>query len=381
MTKQSPMLDVMAGYVERGEIPGIVTAVVRGAFTGGGDVRIETVGSLAFDGSDMDRDTIVRIASMTKPIAAVAAMTLVEDGVLDLDSPVDKLLPELADRRVLRDPTGSLDDTVPAERAVTLRDILTFRIGFGMSKRVPFTSPIMKVAAEREVGVAPPKTTAPLTPDEWMTRFGALPLMFQPGSEWAYQTSATVLGILIARAAGRTLPDYLADRVFTPLGMRDTAFDVPESKRDRFATEYLVDPATRELVVFDDPSESKWATLWPSPDAGGDLVSTMDDFLAFAHMMATGGGGILTPASVAQITTDQLTPAQSTFSTDTGWGFGTSVIRSGEHVGRYGWNGGLGTYWINDPAEDLIAILLTQRMWESPTPPPVASDFLTAAYT
>lgn len=372
------MREAMAAYVERGEIPGIVTAVARGD-----TVRIDAVGATALGGPDpMDHHTIFRIASMTKPIVGVAAMTLVEDGVLDLDAPVDGYLPELADRRVLVRPDGPLHETVPARRPVTTRDLLTFRLGFGMSMAVPFDAPIMAAASERQVGVAAPRTLAPLTPEEWLARFGELPLMFQPGERWTYQTSATVLGILIARAAGRPLGDYLNDRVLGPLGMTDTGFAVPVQKRDRFATEYLRDPSTGELVVFDGAGEdSKWARTPPSPDGGGDLVSTVDDFLAFARMLAAGGGEILSPSSVRQMTKDQLTPEQSTFDPAIGWGFALSVERSGPHAGRYGWSGGLGTYWFNDPGQDLIGVLLTQRMWDSPQPPAVVGDFIAAAYS
>jgi CubicO group peptidase (beta-lactamase class C family) len=371
------MREAMAAYVERGEIPGIVTATARG-----GKLEIDAVGATTLGGSDaVGHETIFRIASMTKPIVGVAAMTLVEDGVLRLDEPVDEYLPELADRRVLRRPDGPLDDTVPATRPVTLRDLLTFRLGFGMSMAVPIEAPVMVAAAEREVGVAPPRTLAPLTSRQWLARFGELPLMFQPGEQWTYQTSATVLGILVARATGQTLGDCLRERIFGPLGMRDTGFAVPAGKQRRFATAYCVEPGGRELVVFDGPGEeSKWATVPPSPDGGGDLVSTMDDFLAFAQMMASGGGEILSPSTITEITTDQLTPQQSTFDPAVGWGFAMSVVRSGEHVGRYGWNGGLGTYWFTDPAEDLVAILLTQRAWDSPQPPSVVSDFIAAAY-
>jgi CubicO group peptidase (beta-lactamase class C family) len=371
------MREAMAGYVERGEIPGIVTATVRG-----GKVEIDAVGATTLGGSrPVDHDTIFRISSMTKPIVGVAAMTLVEDGVLGLDEPVDELLPELAERSVLVRPDGPLEETVPARRPITTRDLLTFRLGFGMSMAVPFTAPIMAAAAQRQVGVAPPKTLTPLTTGQWLARFAELPLMFQPGEQWAYQTSATILGILIARAAGRPLDDCLRERIFAPLGMRDTGFAVPAGKRDRFATEYMLDPMTRELVVFDGAGgDSKWAELPAAPDGGADLVSTVDDFLAFARMMAAGGGDILSPAAIAEITTDQLTPEQSTFDPSVGWGLGMSVVRSGKHIGQYGWNGGLGTYWFNDPAEDLVGILLTQRMWESPRPPSVVGDFLTAAY-
>jgi CubicO group peptidase (beta-lactamase class C family) len=371
------MREAMAAYVERGEIPGIVTATAHR-----GTVQINAIGTTTLGGTDPVRhDTIFRIASMTKPIVGVAAMTLVEDGVLRLDDPVETHLPELAGRRVLRRPDGPIDDTVPANRPITLRDVLTFRLGFGMSMAVPFTAPIMVAAAERQVGVAPPRTTEALTTQEWLSRFGELPLMFQPGERWAYQTSATVLGILVARASGRTLGDYLGERIFAPLGMRDTGFHVPTGKRGRFATEYRVDPGSRKLVVFDGTGEdSKWAEVPPSPDGGADLVSTVEDYLAFARMTAAGGGEILSPATVAEMTTDQLAPGQATFEPAVGWGYAMSVVRSGDHVGQYGWSGGLGTFWFNDPAQDLVAILLTQRMWNSPSPPPVVGDFVAAAY-
>jgi CubicO group peptidase (beta-lactamase class C family) len=370
------MRDVISAYVDRGEIPGIVAATVHD-----GEVQIDAVGTTALGGPEPVRhDTIFRIASMTKPIVGAAAMTLIEDGVIGLDDAIDAVIPELAGRRVLRRPDGPINDTAPANRSITVRDVLTFRLGFGMSMDVPFTAPIMVAAAERQVGVAPPKTLAQLTTDEWLARFGELPLMFQPGEAWTYQTSATVLGILVARASGRSLADYLADRIFEPLGMVDTSFVVPPEKRDRFATQYLVDPATRQLVVFDDPYDSKWADVPPSPDGGADLVSTIDDYIAFARMMSAGGAGVLTPESVDRMTTNQLTPAQSTFAPEVGWGFAQSVVRSGDHAGEYGWSGGLGTYWFNNPADDLVAILLTQRMWESPQPPSVVGDFIRAAY-
>jgi CubicO group peptidase (beta-lactamase class C family) len=371
------MIKPMAGYVDRGEIPGIVTATVRG-----GEVRVDAVGRIAFgdDAAPVRPDTVFRIASMTKPICAVAALTLVEDGVLALDEPVDRLLPELAGRRVLRRADGPLTDTVPAKRPITVRDVLTFRTGFGFSATVPFTAPALVEAGRLQVGVAPPRTTEPLTPDEWLARFATLPLIHQPGAAWTYQTSATILGILIARAAGTSLDAYLLERVFEPLGMPDTGFAVPKRDRNRFTTMYAVDPGTRALVPADTPADSAWATVPPCPDAGGDLVSTVEDFLRFARALAAGGGGVVSPETVAAMTTDQLEPGQSTFDPEVGWGFGLSVTRSGPHAGRYGWSGGLGTCWFTDPRADLIAILLTQRAWESPQPPPVADDFITAAY-
>jgi CubicO group peptidase (beta-lactamase class C family) len=281
---------------------------------------------------------------------------------------------------VLRRPDGPLDETVPAERSITLRDLLTFRLGFGMTGAVPMTAPIMLAATEREVGVAPPKTQTDVSPDVWLARFSELPLMFQPGTQWAYQTGATVLGILIARASGRSLDDYLRERIFGPLGMRDTGFFVPASELGRLATEYVT-ASTGGLTVFDDNVKSRWAQPPVNPDAGGDLVSTVNDYLAFARMMSSGGAGILSADSIAQMTTNQLTPDQATFDPEVGWGLCQSVVRAGAHAGEYGWSGGLGTVWFNNPVDDLTAILLTQRMWESPTPPPVVTDFVREAYS
>jgi hypothetical protein len=171
------MHNVMAGHVERGEVPGIVTLVSRR-----GEVHVDAIGMKAVGGRDpMRRDTIFRITSMTKPITAAATMILVEECKLRLDEPVDRLLPELAGRRVLKSLDGPLDDTVPAKRPITVRDLLTLRMGFGVVMGPPDVYPIQKAVGELQiVGFGPPNQSTPHDPDEWIRRLGTLPLMVRP---------------------------------------------------------------------------------------------------------------------------------------------------------------------------------------------------------
>src|ERR1700682_4170191 len=231
--------DVMTVHVDDGSMPGLVSLVSRR-----GEVFVDTIGRIAIDGAPMARDTIFRIASMTKPVTAVAAMILVEECKLRLDDPVDRWLPELADRKVLRAIDAPLDDTVQAKRAITLRDLLTFRLGFRMIMLFPDRYPIQKAIAE--AGFAPGPVFPCFPPDELMKRYGSLPLIYQPGERWLYNSGAEILGVLIARVAGTTFGEFLSERIFAPLGMKDTAFSVPETKRDRFATSYARDHTTQQ---------------------------------------------------------------------------------------------------------------------------------------
>jgi CubicO group peptidase (beta-lactamase class C family) len=380
------MHDLMAGHVSSGGVPGMVLLVSRY-----GEVHADAIGNMAIGGAPMERDTIFRIASMTKPVAAVAAMILVEECKLRLDDPVDPFLPELANRRVLRTIESEIDDTVPAERAITLRDILTFRLGYGMIPIWPDRYPIQK--AITAAGLAPGPAFPAFPPDELMRRYGALPLVHQPGERWLYNAGSEILGVLIARAAGKTLGEYLHERIFEPLGMTDTAFYVPQDKLDRFATTYMRDRETDRLKVFDDPTSERFTSQPVFENASGGLVSTADDFNAFAQMMLNGGRlgneRILSRPSVELMTTDQLTPEQKRgqelfFGDNRGWGFGLSVFTRRDQLcnvpGRYGWEGGFGTSWYSDPKENLTGILLTQRMMESPQMPAVMADFWTLAY-
>jgi CubicO group peptidase (beta-lactamase class C family) len=199
------MHDVMAGHVERGEVPGLVTLVNRR-----GEVHIEAIGVQASGRRDpMRRDTIFRIASMTKPIAAVAAMILVEECRLRLDEPVDRWLPELAGRMVLKRLDGPLDDTVPAKRPLSLRDLLTLRMGLGYVMDAAGPYPILKAANERKLLLGPTRPQSLPAPDEWIRGVATLPLMYQPGERWMYDVGLDVLGVLIARAAGQPLEAFL----------------------------------------------------------------------------------------------------------------------------------------------------------------------------
>jgi CubicO group peptidase (beta-lactamase class C family) len=395
-TRFGRLHDIMAGYVERGDVPGIVTLVCRR-----GEVHVDAIGMKAVGGATargdgrMRRDTIFRISSMTKPITAAATMLLVEECKLRLDEPVDRLLPELAHRKVLRRLDGPLDDTVPANRPITVRDLLTFRMGFGQMMAPPDACPILKAASEQQIGMGPPRPSTMPAPDEWIRRLGALPLMHQPGEKWMYNTGFDVLGVLIARASDRPLETFLGERIFGPLGMKDTGFSVPAEKLDRLATSYGTNPGTGALELYDEAEGGQWSRPPAFPSAAAGLVSTIDDYRAFARMMLNkgklGSTRILSRPSVETMTTDHLTPGQKALSgfvpgyfESHGWGFGLSMVTRRDDVagtvGRFGWDGGLGTSWRSDPHEDMITILLTQRMWNSPSPPNVCRDFWTAAY-
>jgi CubicO group peptidase (beta-lactamase class C family) len=353
-------------------------------------VHVDSFGTLAHDdATPMGADTIFRVSSMTKPVVAVAAMILVEECRLRLDDPVDDLLPELASRRVLVSVDGPLVDTVPAARPITLRDLLTFRPGVGLLDGSPDERPILAALAERSVDVGPPGPAGRPDPDEFLRRLGELPLMFQPGERWQYHTAAELLGVLVERAAGQDLETFLRERLFGPLGMADTGFSVPKAEHHRFATAYLGDRAAGELTVYDRP-DGQWAVP-PAFRSGADgLVSTAGDFLAFARMLLGHGSyegvRVLSRPSVELMTTDRLAPGQaeaSGFPDLQGWGFGMSVTLRRDNVwavpGQYGWAGGLGSGWFNDPAEDMITILLTQRA-VFPLPSLPYQDFFTLAY-
>lgn len=381
---------VLAGYVERQELPGLVALVSRGD-----QVHVEALGTLA-QGSraPMRRDTIFRISSMTKPLTAAAAMVLVEDCKLRLDDPVDQFLPELASPEVLVRADGPVTETVAARRPITLRDLLTFCMGSGMLAP-PGAYPILRALAEQGFQPGPPQPAHAPNPDEWLRRFSKLPLMYQPGERWVYHTSAEVLGVLIARAAGRSLESFMRERIFEPLGMKDTAFSVPADKLDRFAASYLTHPDTGELTLFDAAVGGQWSKP-PVFEAGADgLVSTLDDYYAFSRMMLSKGvlgkERVLSRFSVELMTTDQLTPRQKPLSVlldaepeTFGFGFGMSVILRREQIwetpGQFGWDGGLGTCWRADPREDVTTILLTQQAWTSPKFPKISVDFWTSAY-
>ncbi len=383
-TRLDRMHSVMAGFVERGELPGLVTLVSRGD-----EVHVDAIGMKTRGGSDpMLRDTLFRIASMSKPVTAAAAMILVEECRLRLDDPVDPFLPELADRKVLKRPDGPLDDTVPAKRPISLRDLLTLRLGLGhIMDPAAGEWPIRKALTEQQLLLGPPKPRDLPSTDEWIRRVGTLPLMYQPGERWMYDLGIDILGVLIERAAGQPFETFLKERLFNPLGMKDTGFSVPEGKLDRLPGCYQGDQ------VYDDPRDSQWSRPPAFASGSGGLVSTADDYLAFCRMMLNkgrhGSERILSRPSVEVMTTDQLTPEQMVgadlfFGGNSGWGFGMAVYTRRNDLsavpGRFGWTGGLGTAGYTDPREDLIGILMTQLLMDSPQAPHIFEDFWTSAY-
>ncbi|GLY98877.1 serine hydrolase domain-containing protein [Actinoplanes sp. NBRC 103695] len=348
----------MAARVERGEMPGIVTLVARDD-----DVTVEAIGVTAFGGDvPMRRDTPFRIASMTKPILAAAALMLVEDGLFDLEEPVHRLLPELAGQRVLRAYDAELDDTVPLSRPVTVDDLLTFRLGHGMivEPEMDPPVPVVRRGAELDLMFGPPEPRSPFGVDEWVRRFASLPLIHQPGEKWMYNTGTLVLGALISRATGQALGAVLADRIFEPLGMTHTGFALPRELAERLPAQYL-DGKVENLAT----APEHWLAEPPFPSGSGGLASTVDDFLAFARLLLNrgvhGGTRLLSEHSVELMTTNHLSPEQiasgAFLLSGSGWGMGLGVVLDS---GRYGWAGGYGTDFLVDPAQGLIAIAMTQ---------------------
>jgi len=376
---------VLGGYVERGEVAGGVALLARREA-----LHVETFGYQDLEaGSPMRRDSLFRIASMTKAVTAAAAMTLVEEATLRLDDPVDRWLPELAGRRVLRTLVGPVGDTVPARRAITLRDLLTLRLGIGVIMAPPGSYPIQ--AAIAEAGVAPGPDPIAFDADDYLRRIGSLPLVDQPGERWLYHTGYDILCVLLERATGRPLGELLAERVFAPLGMVDTAFHVSADKLGRLATCYRREESGG-LAVYDSARGGLWSR---PPGLATELVSTADDYLAFARLLLNRGrhgpGHLLARPSVELMTSDQITQAQKDrspffpgFWDSIGWGFGVGVVTRRCDVaaspGCFGWDGGFGTSFLVDPHEELVAVLMIQRMMTAPDDDRIKRDFLTLAY-
>ncbi len=369
---------VLDSHVADGSTPGVVGLVARGD-----RVDVQAVGSVDAAGtSPMARDSIFRIASITKPITAAAVLMLVEDGRVGLDDPVEKWLPELASPVVVRTPAGPVDDVVPAARPITVLDLLSFRAGYGFPS--DFTLPVVGLLFN-ELRQGPPQPQLVAAPDEWMATLSGIPLLHQPGEAWLYNTCSDILGVLVARASGQPFPQFLSERLFEPLGMVDTGFAVPSGQRHRFTSYYRCD-AAGGLELVDSP-DGQWRSLPAFPSGAGGLVSTADDWLAFARMLLAGGAvdgrSVLSPASVRQMTTDQLTRSQRQASTlfleGQGWGFGGSVDVAETEPwtvpGRYGWVGGTGTAAHLTPSTGTVAILLSQLEMTGPAPTALMRDF------
>ncbi|MGG7569566.1 serine hydrolase domain-containing protein [Streptomyces sirii] len=389
------MRDVLEGHVESGKIPGVVALVGRG-----GETHVEAIGTMRHDGgAPMSRDTIFRMASTSKPVAIAATMVLLDECRLRLDDLVQQWLPELADRQVLKRIDGPLDDTVPARRPITVRDLLTSTFGLGMDM-TSLGTPIMDAIFEN--GLTPDLPVPMPEPDEWMRRLGTLPLMHQPGERWQYHISNDLLGVLVARVTGQSFETFLRERIFDPLGMKDTGFHVPADKIDRLPTLYAPDPQTGEFHVWDEAKGGRWSAPPAFPGGGGGLASTVDDYHAYFRMLLNGGmhGGerILSRPAVQLMTTDRLTSDQNAVRTAMardnvhlsfgqgqhgGWGFGMAVrTYRGDYapIGQFGWDGGSGTSTYADPDNQLTGIVLTQVGMSVPNSARLIHDFWTTVY-
>jgi CubicO group peptidase (beta-lactamase class C family) len=374
----STLSETLQRHVDEGTAPGAVALVARGD-----DVEVVTVGSVDTDGTaPMARDSIFRIASITKPITAAAVLMLIEDGVLGLDSPVEEWLPELAKPMVVRTPSSPVEDVVPAARPITVEDLLSSRTGWGFPAdfALPAVQSLFTVQKDGRALGSWPEAGA------WLTLLAQVPMLYQPGEAWLYGTSSDLQGILVARAGGRGLPDFLAERIFEPLGMADTAFAVPPSKRHRFTSAYSTNP-DGSLDLFDAP-DGEFSSVPDFHSGGGGLVSTADDWLSFARLLLNSGTTpdghrLLSPTSVSRMTTNHLTAQQRArvplFLEGQGWGYGGQVDVTPTDPwnvpGRYGWVGGTGTTAHLVPPTRTISILLTQAAMQNPTPTPLMRDF------
>ena len=351
------MRQLLERAVADGTVPGAVAAY------GAQDLEVVAVGRASVGGEPVREDAIMRIQSMTKPITTVAALRLIEAGRLGLDANVTEWLPELADRRVLTSPTAELDETVPARRAITLRDLLTNISGYGM---ILLDSPLQRAMADNGTEAAPEPLA--LGADEGLARLASLPLAFQPGEGWRYHQSFAILGVLLARVVGRPLGDHLAEDLFDPLGMDDTGLWVPAEKLDRLPAAYR--HGDDGLLELEPAGGGFYAGPPPFDVSHGELVSTARDYARFARMLADGGraGGepVISAEHLTLMTTDQVPAEAKTpdsffpgFWDGAGWGFGVAVQTAGPRAGRYGWSGGQGTDFFVDP-DGTVGVLLTQ---------------------
>lgn len=359
-----PMLQ---GIVDNGYLSGAVTLLWRN----GGIADVSAVGLRdTATGAPMTRDTLFRIASMTKPVTSAVALKLVEDGKLRLDDPVTKWAPEFADMVVLRNAAGPLDETYPAPRDITIDDLLTHRSGLAYA----FTSTGPTVDAHRALGEV---LNGDHDSDAWMDALASLPLTFAPGERFHYGHSTDVLGIVIGRIEGKSLRDVMIERVFDPLGMADTDFWIPPHKQDRAAVLYKFDEAAGALTPVLFPTLAAPPVFF---SGGGGLISTADDYLKFARMLLNGGEvdgvRLLRPETVEMMTANRLSDEQRAipflgipFWTGQGFGLGVSVITDAPAQawmgvgtnGAFGWPGAFGTWWRADPAENMIMIYLVQN--------------------
>ena len=358
--------------------PGAVALVARAD-----TVDFGCAGARTLRQAPMTRDTLFRVASLTKPILAAVTMVLVERGHLRLDDTVDRWLPELAHPVVMRDVMGSIDDVVPAERSITVRDLLTFQSGHGFPP--DFDLPVVQLLVnDLSQGPALPQSVPP--PDEWMARLARIPLLHQPGKGWTYNTGADILGVLLARLEAAPLPDVFTDTVLGPLAMSDTGFAVRPGDIERLASAYRRDRSGGFALV--DPPDGDWTSLPAFAAGSGGLVSSADDLLTFQRMLlAEGehhGARVLSPESVRLMTSSQVEAEPGNpYLEGQGWGFGGSVDLDRSDPwnvpGRYGWVGGSGTAAYIYPRSGAASIWLSQVELQGPDDFSGMAEFLTYA--
>jgi len=377
MNRERQLQEVLQKPVDNGELAGAAAAVwrdgaIQTAFAGWRDIESQL---------PIERDTIFRIASMTKPITSVAALMLVDEGRIALSDPISEYAPEFSQMRVLRSPDGPLEETDDGARPITVEDLLTHRSGltYGNFHR----GPIARAYREALGG----DIDSDVAPDDWIRRLAKLPLIGQPGSAMYYGRSTDLLGLLIARIEGTSLGAFLERRIFGPLGMKDTGFFVPQQKRDRRASAYGFDDQGRLIkriawggvVVPERPQDTAYES------GGQGLWSTIDDYLRFARLFlgdgAVDGVRLLRPETVSMMMSNQLTDAQrensrllgrKPFAVGCGFGLGVSVVletdkadlmRRGS-VGTVSWPGAFGGWWQADPNERSVFIFLAHNMVE-----------------
>lgn len=369
---------VMEPYVARQEIAGAATLVWR-------DGVVVQAGGFGWRdreaGLPVERDTIFRIASMSKPITSTAALMLHDEGRFDLDDPITDWAPEFADMRVLSSPEAALHDTCPAERPITFLDLLTHRAGFTYG---PFHSGPIGAAYAQALGL---DIDSHLTPEAWIAGLASLPLIDQPGAGFHYGASTDLLGLLVARMAGVSLPDFLAQRIFGPLGMKDTGFVVPPDKHHRRAKMYgfnrngelehrPVHPREAPAFLAERPADLAYAS------GGAGLWSTLDDYLAFARMFVSDGAvdgvrllklGTLKRMTANFLTDQQIQDARTMdvpVFVGQGFGLGVAVVLDPEKTtatrgkggfGTVAWPGAYGGWWQADPTDGSVMIFLAQN--------------------
>ncbi|MEZ0049688.1 CubicO group peptidase (beta-lactamase class C family) [Mycobacterium sp. MAA66] len=356
--------------IDAGLLAGAVTLVWQ-------DGQVLQAGALGHRDVDarlpMERDTVFRIASMSKPITVAAAMTLVDEGRLALSDPISQWVPELANPRVMTSLTGSLEQTVPVRRPITIDDLMTHRSGlaYGFSVPPPLSRAYTKIQTLQD-------------PDRWLAALGELPLAHQPGEQLTYSQSTDVLGFILSRIEGKPLPEVLAERIFGPLGMVDTGFAVTASGRRRAATMYQLVPAGDGVTLQPGSLGPPQVVLPTFSAGGGGLWSTADDYLAFARMLLGDGEvdgiRVLSKESARVMRTDRLTAEQKSqqflgapFWIGRGFGLNLSVVTDDAKsrpfygpggIGTFSWPGAYGTWWQADPSANLIVIYLIQNQPE-----------------